>query len=103
MDTPAGWQNPITSPPGQVQSGVDPNQLRPSRTDLIGSRLNLQQQLLRSGQHRLTPIMVSKDGVIIDGHHAVRAAAEQGRTVDVVVRDLSVPAQGGSILNLPIR
>jgi ParB-like chromosome segregation protein Spo0J len=103
MDPPANWQNPITTPPGQVQRSVDPNELRPSRGDLIASRLKLQHQLLTSGQSRWILIMVSQDGVIIDGHHAVRAAAEQGQTIDVVVSNLPVPAQGLSILDLPIR
>jgi hypothetical protein len=103
MDPPANWQNPITAPTGQVQRGVDPNHLRPSRGDLVASRLRLQQQLRKSGQNRWTPIIVSQDGIIIDGHHAVRAAAEEGSTIDVLVSSLPVPAQGDSILDLPIR
>lgn len=96
-------ENPITEHPDQIQIGVDPNRLRPSRGDLIRGRLNAQRQLLRSGQRRFTPIVVSRDGVIIDGHHAVRAAAEEGRTVDVLVRDFTVNALGDSILDLPLR
>lgn len=103
MSAPSDWENPITERPGKVQSGVDPNRLRPSRDDLIGSRLNVQRQLLRSGQQRLTPIVVSRDGVIIDGHHAVRAAAEGGLMVDVLVRDFPVTARGDSIPALPLR
>jgi hypothetical protein len=103
MDSPVDWQNPITEPPDQVQYGVDPSRLRPSRDDLIRGRLNLQCQLLRSRRKRFTPIVVSKDGVIIDGHHAIRAAAEKGQTVDVLVRDFPVAGRGDSILDLPIR
>ena len=33
MGTPDDWQNPITAPPGQIQTGVDLKLLRPSRTD----------------------------------------------------------------------
>jgi hypothetical protein len=47
--------------------------------------------------------MVTRDGVIWDGHHAVRAAAEEGRTVEVLVIDLAAKATGSSILNLPVR
>jgi hypothetical protein len=103
MDVADEWGNPITEPPGQIQVGVDPKRLRPSRDDLILSRLNLQRHLLRSRRHRYTPIVVSKDGVIIDGHHAVRAAAEDGRSVDVLVRDFPIVARGESILDLPLR
>jgi ParB-like chromosome segregation protein Spo0J len=103
MDASDEWQNPITERPGRVQSGVDPNQLRPSRDDLILGRLNMQRHLLRSRRQRLTPIVVSEDGVIINGHHAVRAAAEEGQTVDVVVRDFPVVARGVSVLDLPLR
>jgi hypothetical protein len=85
MDASAEWENPITEPPGGIQNGVDPNRLRPGRDDLILSRLAFQRHLLHSRRQRLTPILVSKDGVIIDGHHAVRAAAAQGELVDVLV------------------
>jgi ParB-like chromosome segregation protein Spo0J len=103
MDASDEWENPITEPPGQIQVGVDPNRLRPSRDDLILSRLSLQRHLLRSRRQRYTPIVVSKDGVIIDGHHAVRAAAEDGQSVDVLVPDFPVVARGDSVLDLPLR
>lgn len=103
MDAKEEWQNPITEAPGGTQSGVDPKRLRPGRGDLIRVRLNLQLQLLRSRRPRFTPIVVSKEGVIIDGHHAVRAAAEEGQTIEVVVRDFPVVARGDSILDLPVR
>jgi len=102
-DAPPGLQNPISAAPGAVQTNVDPVHLRPSRTDLSASRLKLQHYLLGSGQHRHSLISVSEEGVIIDGHHAIRAAAEQGRNVDVFVSSLKVPAQSGTILDLPIR
>src|SRR5262245_9906753 len=103
MSTPSDCENPITGLPGKIQSGVDPNRLRPSRDGLVGRRLNVQRQLLLSGQQRFTPIVVSRDGVIIDGHHAVRAAAEGSLMVDVLVRDFPVTARGDSILALPLR
>jgi hypothetical protein len=97
------WVNPITVNPGAVQSGVDPARLRPSRTDLVRSRLEFQRALLRSGRSRFTMIQASRDGVIIDGHHGVRAAVEEGRPVDVSVSALSALASATSILDLDVR
>jgi hypothetical protein len=97
-----GWQNPITLPAGRVQAGVDPGTLLPSRPDLIRGRLDFQRQLLRGGAPRLTPIQVTTDGVIFDGHHAVRAAAEEGGLVDVKVVAFRVPLAADSILDLPV-
>jgi hypothetical protein len=103
VDAPAGWQNPITTRPGLIQASVDPKHLRPSRRDLIAKRLEFERQLLLAGVQRFTPIISSLDGVIVDGHHAVRAAAEEDRTINVMVSNLAVSAQANSILDLPIR
>lgn len=65
--------------------------------------LDFQRALLRAGTKRWTPIQVTRDGVIWDGHHAARAAAEEGRLVDVLVVDLAVNAVGDLILDLPVR
>ena len=53
---PAGWTNPITVPAGRTQTGVDPQRLIPSRSDLIRSRLDDQVRLLRTGTPRFTPV-----------------------------------------------
>jgi hypothetical protein len=103
MTAPAGWQNPITAPAGQSQTGVDPLALLPSRQSLERARLDLQRALLLSGTARTTPILVTAGGVIWDGHHAVRAAAEEGRMIDVEVIALPARATGSSIMNLPVR
>ena len=103
MSSPEDWQNPITAGPGHLQPDVDPAHLRPGRSDLIRSRLEFQRNLIRRNQSRYTPIQVSRDGVIIDGHHYVRAAAEEGRVVEVLVSTLSAVARADSILNLPLR
>jgi len=58
--------------------------------------------LIKRGQARFTPIHVSREGVIIDGHHYVRAAEER-RMVEVLVTSLSVAAIADSILDLPLR
>jgi hypothetical protein len=59
--------------------------------------------LIVSKRARFTPIQVSQEGVIIDGHHYVRAAAEERQPVDVVVSSLPAVAVADSILDLPLR
>jgi hypothetical protein len=103
MPIPADWQNPITAAPGQTQQGVDPTRLLPGRSDLIGARVEAQRALLLAGRKRFTPITVSPSGVIYDGHHAVRAAAEEGIMIDVRVVDVPDPSVGLTILELPVR
>ena len=103
MQPPAGWQNPIRVPPGQWQYGVDPLQLLPGRDDLLQSGLDLQRSLHSAGIPRFSPIQVTPDGVIWDGHHAARIAAEDGRTIDIRVVGIDQPVAGHSILDLPVR
>jgi len=99
---PPGWTNPITAAAGHRQRGVDPLALLPSRPDLIKARLDFQRQLIVSGIARHSPIQVTTQGVIFDGHHAVRAAAEEGRRIDVLVIAFPQTASGDSILDLPV-
>lgn|SRR5262245_26369837 len=73
MPPPAGWINPIVVSPGQGQAGVDATRLLPARMDLEQHRLAAQAALLKAGTPRHTPIQVTQNGVIYDGHHAVRA------------------------------
>lgn len=103
MSLPPGGQNPIVVPPGQIQIGVDARLLLPSRSDLIQLRLDFQRGLRQTGRQRLTPIQVTTEGVIWDGHHTVRAAAEGGETVDVLIVASLVQASGLTILQLPVR
>jgi hypothetical protein len=100
---PPAWQSPITVPPGQVQVGVNACSLLPSRIDLEQARLDVQAALRRTGTPRSTPILVTIEGVIWDGHHAVRLAAENGETIDVRVVALLGPPSGLTILQLPVR
>jgi hypothetical protein len=100
---PPAWQSPITAPPGQVQVGVDAGSLLPSRTDLEQARLDAQAALRQTGTPRSTPILVTIEGVIWDGHHAVRLAAENGETVDVRVVALLESPSGLTIRQLPVR
>lgn len=103
MPIPADWQNPIAVPSGQTQHAVDPARLLPSRPDLVRPRLEAQRQLLVNGTPRVTPIQVTQQGVVFDGHHMVRAAAEGGRLIDVrVVGIIQLPI-GETILDLPVR
>lgn len=103
MVPPPGWQNPITAQPGQIQKAVDPRRLLPSRRDLVEARVDFQRALLRSGKTRFTPIQVTSDGVIHDGHHGVRAAAEEMMSVDVVVVVPWLSPSASSVLDLPMR
>lgn len=68
---------------------------------MVKSRLEFQRCLLLNGNTRFSPIIVTREGIVYDGNHAVRAAAEEARTVDVDV--IETPAMGfGAILGLPI-
>jgi hypothetical protein len=103
MASPPSRQNPITVAPGQFQTGVDASLLLPSRPDLSQVRLAAQRSLKQARQPRYTPIQVTPQGVIWDGHHAVRVAAEDGDVVNVKVIDQTVPPIGLTILQLPVR
>ncbi len=103
MTFPPGWQSPISVSPGQNQKGVDARSPLPSRIDLEQRRLDLQLALRQAGTPRSTPIRVTTEGDIWDGHHAVRLAAESGETVDVRVVPLLAPPSGLTILQLPVR
>ena len=100
MAFPPNWQNPISVPPGQSQRNVDPLRLLPSRPDLSRVRLDIQRALLDAGIARHTAIEVTTDGVIWDGHHAVRAAADKGTKVTVRVVNQTIAPTAGSILDL---
>ena len=102
MTFPANWKSPITASPGQLQSDVNPLQLLPSRTELSKGRLDVQLGLLDSGTERHTPIQVTSDGVIWDGHHGVRAAAEKGIPVMITVVPGKVNPTAETILDLPV-
>ena len=102
MNVPPNWQNPITVLPGKLQSGVDPLYLLPSRTDLCQTRLDMQKALQDAGIERGTPIEVTPNGVIWDGHHAVRVAAEKGNLITVKVVAISLNPTAASIMDLPV-
>ena len=102
MTFPANWHRPITMPPGQLQTNVDPLLLLPSRHDLSQVRFDLQKALSDCGTERSTPIEVTPDGVIWDGHHAVRVAVEAGKPVTVKVVNVRVKPTAASILDLPV-
>ena len=91
--------NPITAKPGELQT-VDPNNLvAGQRQTLIRGRLDTQVQLQQSGTPRNGgPPTVYENGVINDGHHAVRAAADSGQSVTVKV----IPGQGATATGKPV-
>lgn len=86
-----------------MQKDINPNELLPSRADLSAGRLAIQEKLLSGNIDRFTPIQVTTEGVIWDGHHAVRAAADDGRTVDVLVVNERLKWSGMRIVDLPVR
>lgn len=92
---PPGWQKPITAQPGQMQHGVDPLRLLPSRVDLLRSGLDRQRALHLRSRSRVKAL----SGMDIT---PFRSAAEEGRTVDVRVIPWLVPAVGPSIMALPV-
>jgi hypothetical protein len=102
MTVPGNWQNPITAPAGQLQTNVNPLTLLPSRKDLSQVRLDIQKSLIDAGTKRHTPIQVTVDGVIWDGHHALRIAAELGILVTVKVVIQKATPTAASILQLPV-
>jgi hypothetical protein len=102
MAFPTNWQNPIRVPAGQYQVNVDPLLLLPSRADLSQLRLDIQRMLMDSGIQRHTPIQVTWEGVIWDGHHAIRIAAERGPVLTVLVVNQKVTPSTSSILILPV-
>src|SRR5262249_13703037 len=65
-------------------------------------RLDMQQALLDAGIQRTTPVEVTPDGVIWDGHHAVRIAAEKGLAISVKCVNVKVNPTAASILLLPV-
>jgi hypothetical protein len=103
MGPPAGWLNPITTQQGGIQKGVAAQLLLPARRDLVKNRLERQRQLLKAGQKRFTPIQVTTQGVIYDGHHGARAAAENGFAVDVLIVDQPASPVGSWLMDLPVR
>lgn len=103
MTFPPAWRTPIAARPGQIQAGVDARSLLPSRFDLDQARLDAQAALRQTGTPRSTPILVTIEGVIWYGHHAIRLAAENGETVDVRVVALLESPSGSTILQLPVR
>jgi len=102
MTQPEHWQNPIVVPVGEVQTEIDPSRLKPSRGVLSRNRLEAQRQLILQDVERWTPILVCSQGVICDGHHAVRAAFEQGRLVKVLVTPQPVRSSGPTIQELVV-
>ncbi|MGO8680132.1 MAG: hypothetical protein ACLQUR_05580 [Limisphaerales bacterium] len=92
-------KNPITAKPGELQT-VDPNNLTAGqRATLVRGRLDAQTQLQQNGTPRNGgPPTVYENGVINDGHHAVRAAADSGQPVTVKV----MPGQGATVTGKPV-
>jgi hypothetical protein len=81
--------------------GVDPKSLIAGRASLERRRITLQRELIKQGVQRFTPITVNLAGVVHDGNHAVRAAIEDNRAVDVLIVDFPTTSFG-PIEQLPL-
>jgi hypothetical protein len=86
---------------GIVLHGIDPATLRSNKTELEQWRVELQRQLIADGIKRHSLIQVNCEGIILEGNHGARAAADAGVPVNVQVIDLPHPSTG-SILDIPI-
>jgi hypothetical protein len=93
--------DPSQAKHGVILRGIDPASLLSNKTVLEEWRINLQRQLIATGIRRHTLIQVNLDGIIIQGNHGARAAAEAGVPIEVRVIDLPHPSTG-PILSIPI-
>jgi hypothetical protein len=93
--------DPSLAKHGIVLRGVDPATLFANKPELEESRLEDQRQLIATGTPRYTLIQVNRQGIILQGNHGARAAAEAGVAIDVRVLDFPHPSFG-PILTLPI-
>ena len=93
--------DPSQAKHGVILRGIDPATFEANRPELEESRLTTQRQLIANGIKRWTMIEVNCQGVILQGNHGVRAAAEAGVPIDVIVLDLPHPTFG-PILNIPV-
>ena len=93
--------DPAKAIPGTILRDVDAASLQSSKNRLVQWRLDDQHSLLATNTPRWDMIEVSRDGVILAGHHGARAAAERSLSLDVLVRDLPIPSEG-LILTIPV-
>lgn len=75
---------------------VDAAQLKPTQAEYIPEKV----EAAKSAQGDRA-VIVSKDGHIIDGHHQAMAAAEDGKTVKVIVLDAPVDQALEAVKNSP--
>ena len=89
---------------GQILENIDASTLQAGRTSLDAGRLATQQDLISSGTPRTTPIQATQEGVIWDGNHGARAAADANVPVNVqVIKPPISPTPKGPVQDLPVR
>ena len=86
--------DPAQAKHGIVLRGIDPATLQANRAELVEWRAKDQRQLIATGTARHTLIQVNCQGIILQGNHGARAAAEAGVAIDVQVVDLPYPSYG---------
>jgi hypothetical protein len=93
--------DPRNAQSGAILYDIDPASLQANRPELERSRLETQRQLIAAGIRRYSMIQVNCVGVVLNGNHGARAAAEVGVAIDVFVTDLPHLAYG-PILQIPV-
>jgi len=87
---------------GSWQNDVDPTTFFKGQPAILHrSRIDVQIVLMRTRTPRFTPIEVTTAGVLIQGHHACRAAIELGMSIDVKISPFPVRATG-KVSEMPI-
>jgi hypothetical protein len=86
--------DPSKAVPGGILHGVDPSTLLAGREPLERSRIDNQHRLIATNTPRWDMIEVTTLGVILNGNHGARAAAEAHVPVDVIVVDFPQPSCG---------
>ena len=93
--------DPVQAKHRVVLQGIDAATLRSNKTFLEEWRLELQRQLIANGIKRSSLIKVNCQGIILEGNHGARVAAEMGVPVEVLVVDMPHPTTG-PILQVPV-
>jgi hypothetical protein len=86
--------DPTDAKPGTILREIDASTLFAGHEPLEQWRIDLQHKLTVTRAVRWDMIEVTTQGVIMSGNHGVRAAAEAGVAVDVLVVEFPQPSCG---------
>jgi hypothetical protein len=82
---------------GTILRGIDASTLLAGREPLEQWRIDIQHKLIATKTPRWDMIEVNLLGVILNGNHGARAAAEAHMPVDIIVVDFPQPSHGPTI------